>query len=181
VAPAGFATSGTDCDDGDAAVWVSLVYAAVDFDGDGVTAPALGTRCTAGVLLPPYYATPIGSDCDDTNQDVFLALTIFADADHDGIGAGPGQLACTDGEPPEGFSATGTDCDDDDPTLTHLAVRYPDQDGDGVGAPPRLLLCIGTTTPAGFAIGGFDEDDADPAVIETDEDDDELNVLLLGG
>jgi hypothetical protein len=229
-APAGFSTSGTDCDDGDATVWVSLVYTAVDFDGDRVTAPALGTRCTAGVLVPPYYATPIGNDCDDTNPDVFIALTIFADVDRDGFGAGPGQLACTNGSPPDGFSTSGTDCDDgdasrwvlltyqgidadgdgvtvpasgqrctdgtlpppfratqnghdcddNDPTLTHLAVRYPDQDGDGVGAPPRQVLCIGTTTPAGFAVGGYDDDDTDPTVIETD-DDDELELLLLGG
>ena len=230
VAPTGFATSGTDCDDGDAAVWLALPYTAVDFDGDGVTTPALGARCTAGVLLPPYHATPSGNDCDDTNRDVFLALTIFADGDHDGFGAGPGQLACTNGVPPAGFSTSGSDCDDSDaarwvllsyqgidadgdgvtvpatgqlctggvlpppflatqnghdcddhdPALTHLAVRYPDQDGDGVGAPPRQLLCLGTTTPAGFAVGGYDEDDADPTVIETD-DDDELELLLLGG
>ncbi|HEX8107303.1 MAG TPA: hypothetical protein VF516_06210, partial [Kofleriaceae bacterium] len=32
--PDGFATTGTDCDDGDPTVWMSLVYTAVDFDGD---------------------------------------------------------------------------------------------------------------------------------------------------
>jgi len=104
------------------------------------------------------------------------------DADGDGVTVpATGQL-CTGGVLPPPFLATqnGHDCDDHDPALTHLAVRYPDQDGDGVGAPPRQLLCLGTTTPAGFAVGGYDEDDADPTVIETD-DDDELELLLLGG
>jgi hypothetical protein len=228
-APAGFSISSTDCDDSDGSVWMSLLYAAVDFDGDGVTAPALGMRCTAGTLLPPYYATAIGNDCDDDHPDVFIALTIFADGDGDGSGAGPSQLACTNGSPPDGFSTTGTDCDDGDAsrwallayhaidsdgdgvtvpangevctdgtlpspfkanpngndcndtdaTLTHLAVLYPDRDGDGVGAPPRQIVCIGTTPPDGLVRGGFDDDDNDPSVIETD--DDELDLLLLGG
>src|SRR5262249_39692489 len=90
--PGGVSTVGTDCNDGDATVWVALAYTAVDFDGDGVTAPALGTRCTAGTLLPPYFASPHGDDCDDSNPSVSITLTVFVDADHDGFGAGPGQL-----------------------------------------------------------------------------------------
>ncbi|HEY0477103.1 MAG TPA: hypothetical protein VGD37_06245, partial [Kofleriaceae bacterium] len=104
--PPGFTTSGTDCDDRDPTAWVSLMYSAVDFDGDGATVLALGTRCTAGVLMPPYYAAPMGNDCDDGNAAVSVALTTFVDADLDGFGAGPGQLACTNGSPPVGFSLT---------------------------------------------------------------------------
>src|SRR6185436_12967656 len=112
--PAGFSTTGTDCADNDAAVWVALQYTAVDFDGDGVTVPALGMRCTAGVLLPPYYATSMGNDCNDANPAISISLMVYADLDGDGIGAGSSQLKCTNGSPPPGFSMTGTDCDDGD-------------------------------------------------------------------
>src|SRR3954469_2364879 len=106
--------------DNDTTVWLSLVYTAVDRDDDHVTAPELGTRCTAGTLLPPYVATPNGNDCNDDDPTVSVALTVFADGDHDGFGAGPGQLVCTNGSPPLGFSTNGTDCDDADPTLFAL-------------------------------------------------------------
>jgi hypothetical protein len=179
--PPGFSTSDTDCDDNDMTVWLSLVYTAVDRDDDHVTAPELGTRCTAGTLLPPYFATPNGNDCDDSDPTVSVALTVFADGDLDGVGAGPGQLMCTNGSPPAGFSTSGTDCDDDDPALTHLAVLYPDQDSDGVGTSPRSIVCIGAAIPAGLARGGYDEDDADRTVIETEDFDDLLELLLLDG
>jgi hypothetical protein len=165
--PPGFATTGTDCDDNNNAVWASLMYTAVDFDGDGVTAPALGTRCTAGVLLPPYFAAPRGNDCDDTNAAISVALTIFADADLDGFGAGPGQLACTNGSPPGGFSTTGTDCDDGDAArwalLTYHAI---DADGDGITVPASGQLCTNGTLPPPFlaTANGNDCDDDDPTV-----------------
>jgi hypothetical protein len=165
--PAGFSASSTDCDDGNATVWISLVYTAVDFDGDGVTVPALGTRCTAGVLLPPYHATPIGNDCDDTNPHVSVALTVFADGDHDGFGAGSGQQACTDGSTPDGFSTSGTDCDDGDASRWVL-VTYQgiDADDDGFTVPATGQLCTDGTLPPPFRANqrGNDCDDQDPTV-----------------
>lgn len=176
--PPGFSTVDTDCDDGNLTIWQQLVYTAVDRDGDHVTAPELGTRCTAGTLLPPFFAAPHGDDCDDSNAAISIALTVFADHDLDGFGAGPSQLACTNGAPALGFATNGTDCNDDDASLTHLVVLYPDQDGDGVGTSPRQVVCVGTALPAGLVRGGYDEDDADPAVIETDDFDDLLALLL---
>jgi hypothetical protein len=165
--PPGFATVGTDCDDNDMAIWVSLVYVAVDRDADTVTAPELGTRCTAGTLLPPFFATPNGNDCDDSNAAISVALTVFADDDLDGFGAGPGQLVCTNGSPPAGSSTNGTDCDDDDATiwalLTYVAV---DSDGDGVTVPESGQLCTAGTLPPPFraTANGNDCDDDDPTV-----------------
>lgn len=226
--PAGYSTTGTDCADADASGWVPLPYTAVDFDGDGATAPAQGTRCTAGTLLPPYYATAVGDDCNDADAAVSISLAVFVDADGDGIGAGPALLRCTNGAPPPGYALTGTDCNDSDaarwtlvayrgidadadgvtvpatgqlctngtlpppytaaengndcddsnPALTRYAVLYPDQDGDGVGAPPREIRCIGAAVPPGVTPGGYDDDDGDPAVIELD--DEEQDLLLLG-
>jgi len=83
--------------------------------------------------------------------------------------------------PPFLATANGNDCNDADPTLAHFAVLYPDQDGAGVGAPPRQVLCIGTTPPAGLVTGGYDEDDTDPTVIETEDFDDLLDLIVLGG
>jgi hypothetical protein len=165
--PAGFATNGTDCDDGDPAVWMSLVYTAVDFDGDGVTVPAMGTRCTAGTLLPPYFATPHGNDCDDANPNVSIALTVFADGDHDGFGAGAAQQACTNGTPPDGFVTNGTDCNDADASVwALLAYSGIDADGDGVTVPASGQVCTNGTLPPPFKATqhGNDCDDTDPAV-----------------
>jgi hypothetical protein len=181
--PSGFSTNGTDCDDTDGTAWASLLYTAVDFDGDGFTTPAMGMRCTAGVLLPPYYAAPVGSDCDDSDATRWALLTYRAiDADGDGFTVPASGQLCTNGALPAPFRASenGNDCNDADPTLTHFAVLYPDQDGDGVGAPPRQVLCLGTTTPAGLVPGGYDEDDTDPAVIETEDFDDLLDLIVLG-
>jgi hypothetical protein len=181
VPPAGFSTVGTDCDDVDGTAWMSLLYVAVDFDGDGFTTPSLGMRCTAGTLPPPYYAAPVGDDCDDTDAAHWALLTYQAiDGDGDGATvAAFGQL-CTAGTLPPPFRASpsGHDCNDGDPTVTHFAVLYPDQDGDGVGAPPRQVLCLGAAIPAGLVPGGYDEDDTDPAVIETEDFDDLLDIIL---
>jgi len=181
TAPTGFSAVGTDCDDGDATVWISLLYTAVDFDRDGFTTPAMGTRCTAGALSPPYFATGHGNDCDDGNASVWLALSYQGiDADGDGVTVPASGQRCTDGTLPPPFVATanGNDCNDADPTLTHFAVLYPDNDGDGVGASPRQVLCLGATVPPGLVVGGYDEDDSDPAVIETEDFDDLLDLIL---
>jgi hypothetical protein len=170
-----------DCDDGDPTVWINLLYTAVDFDGDGFTTPAMGTRCTAGALSPPYFATAHRNDCDDGDASVWLALTYQGlDADGDGVTIPASGQRCTDGTLPPPFVATanGNDCNDADPTLTHFAVLYPDNDGDGVGASPRQVLCLGATVPAGLVTGGYDEDDNDPAVIETEDFDDLLDLIL---
>lgn len=165
--PDGFVTNGTDCDDGDAAVWMALVYTAVDFDADGVTAPAMGSRCTAGTLLPPYFATPRGNDCDDANPSVSVALTVFADADRDGFGTGPAQQACTNGTPPDGFVGNGTDCDDADASVwALLSYSGIDFDGDGITVPSSGQVCTNGTLPPPFkaAQHGNDCDDDDAAV-----------------
>jgi hypothetical protein len=153
-----------DCDDANPAVSVGLTVFA-DADGDGVTAPAMGLRCTAGALLPPYFAVPSGNDCDDTNPDVSVALTVFADGDGDGFGAGPAQPACTSGAPPPGFSTAGTDCDDTDAAAWALvSYRAIDNDGDGITVPATGQLCTNGMLPAPFkaTANGNDCDDDNP-------------------
>jgi hypothetical protein len=191
--PAGYSTTGTDCADDDGAVWVARPYAAVDLDGDGVTVAAQGTRCTAGVLLPPYYPAPMGNDCDDANSAVSVALTVYADLDGDGFGAGPALLACTSGSPPSGFSLLGTDCDDGNAArwalLTYKGI---DADEDGVTVSANGQLCTDGTLPPPYkaAASGNDCDDTDPAlthnaVLYPDQDGDGIGapprqILCLG-
>jgi hypothetical protein len=182
--PAGFSTTGTDCDDGDPSIFAALVYTAVDRDGDMVTAPEMGVRCTAGTLSPPFFATPHGNDCNDNDLNVWVQLSYQGvDEDGDGVTVPSSGVACTNGTLPPPFVAAqhGNDCNDHDPDLIRFAVLYHDGDGDGVGASPRQVLCLGPLNPAGFVVGGYDEDDGDPAVIETDDFDDLLDVIVLGG
>jgi hypothetical protein len=191
--PAGFSITNTDCADNDGAVWESLPYTAADFDGDGVTAPAMGTRCTAGVLLPPYYAVPMGLDCNDADPAVSVTLTVYVDADDDGFGAGPSQLACTDGSPPDGFSTSGTDCNDGDAARWVLTPYVAiDADGDGVTVPASGQLCTNGTLPPPYkaAANGHDCDDTTPtlthfAVLYPDQDADGVGappreILCIG-
>jgi len=150
-------------------------------------------RCTAGVLLPPYHASPTGNDCDDADPSVSAALTVFADLDGDGLGAGPAQVACTDGSPPAGFSIIGTDCNDGDASrwelLTHVAI---DADGDGVTVPASGQVCTDGTLPPPFedVANGNDCNDTDPMlthveVLYPDQDGDGVGatprqVLCIG-
>jgi hypothetical protein len=182
--PAGFSLTGTDCDDANSTLFLSLAYTAADFDGDSFTVPAMGTQCTAGTLLPPFVAVPHGNDCNDSNAAVWAELTYRAvDRDHDGFTVPETGMQCTNGTLPPPFfdTAHGNDCNDDDPALFRFAVLYHDGDGDGVGAPPRNILCLGPADPGGFVPGGYDEDDNDPAVIETEDFDDLLDLIVLGG
>lgn len=182
--PPGFSLTGTDCDDTNSTLFLSLVYIAVDNDGDTFTVPAMGTRCTAGTLPPPFLDTPHGNDCNDDDKTIWAQLTYnFVDRDRDGFTKPETGTVCTNGTLPPPFEATahGNDCADDDPDLIRYAVLYQDGDGDGVGAPPRNILCLGPANPGGFVPGGYDEDDGDPAVIETDDFDDLLDLIVLGG
>jgi hypothetical protein len=115
--PDGFSTSGTDCDDADGSIFVSLIYTAVDFDRDGFTVPSLGTRCTAGTLLPPYHAQPTGHDCNDANPALTHFGVLYPDQDGDGVGAPPRQVHCIGATPPAGLERGGFDEDDGDPTV----------------------------------------------------------------
>ncbi|HEY0987479.1 MAG TPA: hypothetical protein VGD80_10530 [Kofleriaceae bacterium] len=113
--PPGFSLTGTDCDDLDPAVFVSLVYTAVDFDADTFTIPAMGTRCTAGTLLPPFFAAPHGNDCDDHDPALTHFAVLYPDGDHDGVGAPPRQVLCLGATTPDGLVSRGYDEDDADP------------------------------------------------------------------
>lgn len=124
---------------------------ALDHDHDGLIAANLG-----------------GNDCDDEDAAVGAATRWYADADGDGVGAGPAVSACT---APEGDVATTDDCDDTDPNVTSGVVStwYLDDDDDGFGsATTPTDACV---APVGHVADSTDCDDTNvdihPAATET--------------
>lgn len=182
--PAGAVAAGGDCAALDPARWIDRPYSFRDADGDGAAVSVPGGIVCTGAALPPGYLTsaPSGAplDCNDADAAVSIPLTVFADLDGDGIGAGPSQLACTDGDPADGASLEGTDCNDAD-ALHWEALAYAgrDADGDGATVPASGVLCTDGELPPTYeaAQSGNDCDDADPArtrfaVLYPDQDED---------
>ncbi len=154
AAPAGTVSTGTDCDDGDAAVHpgapevcdgddqdcdgvaddglaTSVYYADADLDAFGDPAVST-TRCAA----PSGYVV-VASDCDDTDHAIH-----------------PGAAEVCDG--------VDQDCDgvadDGVPTTTW----YADADGDGYGDASAPFASCGT--PSGYVTDDTDCDDTNPLI-----------------
>ncbi|MFH1462791.1 MAG: putative metal-binding motif-containing protein [Pseudomonadota bacterium] len=158
VAPSGFVSDDTDCDDALAAVNPGATEVCNGRDDD-----------CSGVIDEDYAAD---------------APTWYADADADGYGdAAHSAVACT---APSGAVADSTDCDDADPGVNpgateicngvdvdcsgvidddyaaDAAIWYADSDGDGYGdAADSTLAC---TAPSGTVADSSDCDDTAPAV-----------------
>ncbi len=164
--PAGWADRGGDCAASDATRWQTLTYAGIDADGDGTTVSSIGAVCAGADLPHPYRAVTNGEDCDDAAPDVWRNLPGYADADADGVGAGPLLQVCSGSALRSGHAATGTDCSPGDSAAWRsYAYSHLDLDGDGRTIASAGTLCIGATVPAGYltAPNGNDCDDANPA------------------
>ncbi len=170
----GWASSATDCDDGDAAVSPTATEVCddedVDEDCDGT------------------------SDDEDTDVDLTTGTAWYLDGDLDGYGDADSSLqACGDPSSTEAtYTHDATDCDDGDGDVSPAASEvcdasgtdedcngladdadsgvdlatattwYADLDGDGYGAPaPNLVLC---EAPSGWVDDGTDCDDDDPSL-----------------
>jgi MYXO-CTERM domain-containing protein len=186
--PSGYATSTTDCDDGDAAIHpgaTELCDAAdTDEDCDGL------------------------ADNADSSASVATKSSYYLDADGDAFGAGSAVKYC---DLPSGYSLVDTDCDDGaasvNPGATELcdaantdedcdgqadnadssasvatkSSYYSDGDSDGYGAGSAVKFC---DLPTGYAATSTDCDDGVAAVnpgatelcdgADTDEDCDGL-------
>ncbi len=152
-APPGYVADGTDCDDGDAAVYPGAVE----------------------------YCDGADNDCDGSTDEGSVGLPWYADADGDGYGdAGSLLSSCTQ---PAGYVADATDCQDGDAAVypgapeycdsldndcdgatddnaVDMIAFYPDLDGDGYGddSAAALLSC----GQSGYVDNNSDCDDADP-------------------
>ncbi|AUC81948.1 MopE-related protein [Lacinutrix sp. Bg11-31] len=115
LAPNGYVTDNTDCDDTDSDKFPGQTwYIDADGDGYGVSSAISCERPTNGFLVSELSGTGT-DDCDDTDSDEFPGQTWYIDADGDGYGVSS-TISCE--RPTNGFilselSGTGTDdCDD---------------------------------------------------------------------
>jgi hypothetical protein len=120
--PTGYSKYKTDCDDADVTRWALLAYVGVDLDGDGVTAKATGTLCTAGALPPPYSATLTGNDCNDGDPSLTHYEVLYPDPDGNGIGSPPRAVMCIGASIPAGYSPYGWDGSVPDDDLDDLTI-----------------------------------------------------------
>lgn len=157
--------NGLDCDDADAAAFVSVeAYADADSDGHGVGTAV--TFCTGGAL-PPGYATSAG-DCAPADGARWQELAYsFVDLDRDGYSVAELGLICSGTWLPTGYRTTpsdlGNDCDDAAVALHTLRLGYLDADADGYGAAATgQFVCSGDTLPAGWIADGTDCAPTDP-------------------
>ncbi len=155
-------TAATDCDDGDAAIYLGAYEVCDEQDND----------CDGAV------------DSDD--PDVQDESTWYRDSDGDGYGDdGDWKTSC---QAPSGYVAAGGDCDDGDPAIQPGALEacdgldndcdgatddddsgvsgrvtwYRDSDGDGHGE--RASTATACDPPDGYVAGNEDCDDGDAAV-----------------
>ena len=136
-----------------------------------VAAAVCLAACSSGGSDPPP-APPdsdrdtfaASTDCNDNDATVWQTISVFADADRDGIGAGPTVSVCAGNGTPAGFSGTSTDCAADDASV-HTPMLYAarDADGDMILAPSAGSVCgNGVALPATyFANAGSGEADCD--------------------
>ena len=175
VAPPGYVTDDTDCDDSDDSVnpGAAEVFDGIDNNCDGVTDEGVIPTATATPTLTP---TPT----------VEVELTFyFEDFDLDGWGGDNFVEAVV--EPPGYIGITG-DCDDFDPEVYPGAIEvadgkdndcdgeidegitmlfYEDLDADTYGGPnsaPAIVTPAGLLIPPGYVAMSGDCDDANPAV-----------------
>lgn len=149
-----------------------------DEDADGFGDPATGFfTCTE-----PWYHVLDGTDCDDTDPDIFGPSTTpwVWDGDGDGVGAGSASdPSCSAPEPGWVPASRGEDCDDTDPSRSPLQAEVcngADDDCDGWVDLEDPDLDPGSTT-AYLVDGDGDGFGGEPVFLCEPPDD----VVFLGG
>lgn len=157
IAPVGYVSNNTDCNDNNANEYPGAVWA-IDSDNDGFAGVTTQVSC----LQPVGYITSTAPvDCNDNDNAITGQTTYYADADNDGFGdANVSQSACSQ---PVGYVANDNDCDDSDnsvgiPNITY----YMDMDGDMYGDPNSPIL--GCAIQVGYSPNNLDCDDTDSAI-----------------
>ncbi len=157
IAPAGYVTDNTDCNDNNAAEYPGAIWA-IDNDNDGFAGTTTQTSCTQPV---GYIVSTAPADCNDNDNTITGQTTYYADTDNDGFGdANNSQSACT---APVGYVTNDDDCDDSDnsvgiPNITY----YMDLDGDMYGDPNSPVL--GCAIQIGYSPNNLDCDDTDSSI-----------------
>ncbi len=163
LAPDGWVSNGSDCDDSDVDVSPSALEICNGIDDD----------CDAK------------KDDADPSVDLSTATDWFGDADTDGYGdpAIPGPFACS--SPGPNWAPNALDCDDTDPDIFEGSLWVLDGDGDGygVGDPSDVTGCEGPGAPWVSLTPGEDCDDtlADIHPFATEVCEDLIDQDCLGG
>ena len=165
--PEHWARVGGDCATPDRDRWQMLSYSFRDIDGDGVTVAESGSVCTGAALPEGYRTVGNGDDCAPRDPLAFRIVNLYADGDHDGVGAGAVTATCIGRELPPETSTTGTDCAPDDiRQFQMLPYSHVNRDRDRATAPERGTTCSGAALvpPYFLAPIGHDCDDDDDLV-----------------
>ncbi|WP_224367505.1 RCC1 domain-containing protein [Hyalangium versicolor] len=174
LAPAGYVSNSSDCNDADATLPRSFY---MDRDGDGYGDPASFGSAPFGCAPPAGYVAN-NSDCKDVNASVhpgapevcngmddncnqiidegLSSNTYYYDGDGDGRGnPSASTQACS---APIGYVSNSSDCNDADASLPRNFSM--DRDGDGYGDPASFgAPPFGCTPPAGYAANSSDCND----------------------
>ncbi len=151
VAPAGYVTNDSDCDDSNASINPNTIWYA-DIDGDTFgNANATFTGC-----VPPIGFILNSTDCDDNNSNVSAFSTFYQDLDQDGFGNSSVEISSC-GQP-SGYVVNATDCNDNDNSVNALSIWYQDSDSDGFGNPVISVSNCGQ--PTGYVSNNTDCDDS---------------------
>jgi hypothetical protein len=150
-------SSGSDCDDTDRTVEVS-VTAYPDTDGDDVGANPVEYLCTATGAIPAGYAAS-WTDCAPADATAWRSHDYwYRDADGDGRTVWGRGTACIGASVPAGYpsSGSGNDCDDSDASVHTSVYAWADTDDDGFGAGTGQAFCTAGAAPSGFVTSGTD-------------------------
>ena len=143
-----------DCDDSNPAVYQSVTLyrdADGDFydDGTGPHVMCIGASIPAG-----YSTSTYGTDCDDTNRDIFpgsYPRNWTRDADGDGFGTLTDVISasCRPAGYVEQADISLNDCNDTNKYINPNTVWYLDADNDGYSTGDSIKIC---TPPAGYRL-----------------------------
>ena len=119
IAPIGYVSNNSDCDDTNSTVGVATTTYYADADSDGFGDAAVSVVACS---VPMGYVTD-NTDCNDANPTIGAPQTFYLDSDSDGFGSTTSQVSCV---APMGYVSNNTDCNDANATIFPGATEIPD-------------------------------------------------------